>query len=240
MSIGRSQRAAHRPRAALRDGGAGHPRRAHPHVEARPPPRSAPSSTCRSATATPTSSSTRTSGRPSPSTTASPAPWPTGCGRVRRRAGRPCGHHHAQPAGMGHGLLGRHPGRRHRRPPQRMVEGRGAALRARGLGLQGRLRRHRAGRARSALPGRPARPRRRDRGRRAPRRRAEPPTGPTRPAESAPEWPFPLALGPVDADRHAARPRPSTPRTTPPSSTPRAPRAAPRAPSARTATCAPT
>ena len=51
----------------------------HPDLEERAARRSAPSSTCRSATATPPSSSTRTSARPSPSTTASPAPWRTGC-----------------------------------------------------------------------------------------------------------------------------------------------------------------
>ena len=55
-------------------------------------------------------------------------------------------------------------------PAQRVVERRGAALRPRGLRIQSRLRRHRAGRAHPALPRRavqPARPRHR---RRAPHR----------------------------------------------------------------------
>ena len=51
----------------------------------------------------------------------------------------------------------RHAGRRHRRAAERVVERRGAALRARGLGLEGRVRRHGAGRAHPALPRRAVR-----------------------------------------------------------------------------------
>ena len=66
-------------------------------------------------------------------------------------------------------------------------------------GSQGRLRRHRAGRAHPPLPRRAVRPRRRRRGRRAPRPSArrrrhvsEPPAG----APPVPEWPFPSRWAP--------------------------------------------
>ena len=119
------------------------------------------------------------------------------------RAGRPRRHHHAEPARVGHGLLGRHAGRRHRRPAERLVERRGAALRARGLGLQGGLRRHGAGRADPPLPRRPAGPQRRDRGRRAPPRAR----GAARRLR---------AVGGRTGPRMAVRPRPGRPWTRPP------------------------
>ena len=153
-------------------------------------------------------------------------------------AGRPRGHHHAQPAGVGHGLLGRHAGRCHRRPAERVVERRGTALRPGGLGLQGGLRRHGAGGTDPPRPGRTARPRRRHCGRRAPHRdrRAARPC-PSRPPGrgSCPNGRSPWRWAP--STKRPRRPTsPSTPRTTPPSSTRRAPPAVPRVPSAPTAT----
>ena len=119
---------------------------------------------------------------------------------LRDRTGRSRRHHHAQPARVDHGLLGGRAGRRHRRAAERVVERRGAALRARGLGLEGRLRRHRAGRAvRPFLGGlsgfgaivvadeHRTEPK-------APLSVYEPPGG----APPVTEWPFPLAVGPVD------------------------------------------
>ena len=137
----------------------------------------------------------------------------------------------------------RHAGRRHRRAAQRVVERRGAALRPRGLRLQGGLRRHASGPSASG------------------------PSWAASPTSARSSWPTstgpsrrrPLAVyepaGRCGAGRRVAvRPRagrpwtrpprpptsPSTRRTTPPSSTRRAPPVGPRARWARTATCAPT
>ena len=129
---GRGGRHPDRPGRALRDGGGRRPGhaargRGRPH-----PATCGPCSSCPPSTATRTSSSTRTSGSPSPSTT---GPWPrsgTPTRRaLRRPTGRPGGHRHAQPARLGHGLLGHHHRRCGRRAPQRLVDRRGARLRAR-------------------------------------------------------------------------------------------------------------
>ncbi len=128
--------------------------------------------------------------------------------------------------------------RRHRGAAQRMVEWRGAALRPRGLGLHGRLRRHGASRAHPSLSSAGSRvcgpsssptstassPRRRSRStsRRVARHRSR--SGPSRS-----RW----ARWMRTPHRLTSR---SSQRTTPPSSTPRAPRAGRRAPSAPNAT----
>ena len=53
---------------------------------------------------------------------------------LRRRARRPCGHRHAQPPGVGHGVLGRGRGRRRGGAPERVVDEPRAPLRAGGSG----------------------------------------------------------------------------------------------------------
>ena len=61
--------------------------------------------------------------------------------RIRRHQGRPGGHRHAQPARVGHGLLGLHRGGCRRRAPQRLVDRRRTGLRPERLGDDGGLRR---------------------------------------------------------------------------------------------------
>ena len=97
------------------------------------------------------SSSTRTSASPSRSTSGPPPTWPGFCGRpLRRRKRRPGRDRHAQLPGMVGGVLG---GRRRRgggRAAQRLVDGRGARVRAGRLGDQGRVLRTTSGPSGSA------------------------------------------------------------------------------------------
>ena len=240
MSIAEANAHADRAGADLRDGGARHPRRPDPHLEERARRRCAPCSTCRPRTATPTSSSTRTSARPSPSTTGSPARWPH---RLRDAFGVEQGDRVA--IAMRNlpewvmAFWAAIAGRRRRRPAQRLVERRGAGLRPGGLGLQGGLRRRRSARSASAPSSAGSTDLRAvivaDEHRTEP---TAPPAvrepGPA--AAPVPDGPSRSPLGAGRRGRHAPRRRPSTPRTTPPSSTRRAPPAGPRARWAPTAT----
>ena len=77
---------------------------------------------------------------------------------VRDHQGRPGGHRHAQPARVGHRLLGLHLGGRGRRPPQRLVDGSRAGLRAERLGSRPGFRRRGAPAAGAPPPRRHPRP----------------------------------------------------------------------------------
>ncbi len=202
MTLAEANADAHGPRPDLRDGRGRHPRRPDPHLEERAARPCAACSTCPPPTATPPSSSTRTSGS---SFAEHHRMASTLAHRLRDTFGVEKGDRVAIVmrnipewiiAFWGATLAGAD-----RRAAERMVERRGAALRPRGLRLQGGLRRHRAGRAHPLLPRRARHPqghrgRRRapDRDRRRPLAVYEPPGG----APPIPEWPFALALGTVD------------------------------------------
>ena len=161
---------------------------------------------------------------------------------VRDRQGRPGGHRHAQPARVGHRLLGGDRRRSGGRPPQRLVDRGRARLRTLRLGHLGGVRGRGAKRADPPRAGR---------GPGAPDHGGLPTRSPTRTAAGGrrardeaerpgraplPVVPFADAVGDLPGDGHRSPTSRSSPTTTPPSSTPRAPPAGPRAPSAPTAT----
>ena len=156
-------RHADRARRAVRDGGRGHPGHPVPDLEdgAGQPPR-------RVRTVGPP----RRQGLPRlrgrahdlrPELPDRRRPRPPAGRPIRRAAGRPGVHRHAQPPRLGHGLLGHHHHRCRRRAPQRLVDGRGARLRPGRFGHQGRVRGRGAPAAHRPPPGRHPRSRGHDR-----------------------------------------------------------------------------
>ena len=152
---GRGHGHAHRPRSALRDGGPDHPGHPHPDVEDRAghPPGGA-----RALRPPRRQGLPGLRGRADHLRRALPdrgRPGPRPHRPVRHHQGRPGGHRHAQPARVGHGLLGLDRRRGRRRPPQCLVDRARAGLRAQRLG-------DRAGLRRRGAPGTDPPPPRRD------------------------------------------------------------------------------